>query len=68
MIGEELAVQHHVIVLTHLWYLGLSLNHKKSVLTLSQRTTFLDIVSDSTTMWAQMSQTQIESVLAMVGS
>ncbi|KAI2664440.1 ORF V: Enzymatic polyprotein [Labeo rohita] len=46
--------------------LGLRLNVKKSVLSPLQRTTYLGVVWDSTTMQARLSPARIESILAAV--
>ncbi|KAI2644052.1 Protein P [Labeo rohita] len=46
--------------------LGLRLNAKKSVLSPSQRSTYLGVVWDSTTMQARLSPARIESILAAV--
>ncbi len=54
-------------VLTHLKELGLRrLNVKKSVLSPLQRTTYLGVVWDSTTMQARLSPARIESILTAV--
>ncbi len=62
---EQMAAQHRDVVLTHLKVLGLRLN-AKSVLSPLQRTTYLGVVWDSTTMQAQMSPARIESILTAV--
>ncbi len=54
------------VVLAHIKVLGLRLNAKKSVLSPSQRTTYLSVVLDSTTMQARMSPARIESILTEV--
>ncbi|KAI2662293.1 Transposon Ty3-G Gag-Pol polyprotein [Labeo rohita] len=64
--SESLAVQHRDVVLAHMKALGLRLNAKKSVLSPSQRTTYLGVVWDSTTMQARLSPARIESILAAV--
>ncbi len=46
--------------------LGLRLNAKKSVLSPLQRTTYLGVVWDSTTMQARLSPARIESILVAV--
>ncbi len=46
--------------------LGLRLNAKKSVLSPLQRTTYLGVAWDSTTMQARLSPARIESILAAV--
>ncbi|KAL0169003.1 hypothetical protein M9458_037225, partial [Cirrhinus mrigala] len=61
---EQLVVQHRDVVLTH--ELGLRLNAKKSVLSPSQRTTYLGVVWDSTTMQARLSPARINSILTAV--
>ncbi len=64
--SREMAVRHRDVVLGHIRSLGLRLNTKKSVLSPAQRTTFLGVVWDSTTMWAQLSPACIESILVKV--
>ncbi|KAL0161370.1 hypothetical protein M9458_045095, partial [Cirrhinus mrigala] len=64
--SEMVAVQHRDVVLAHMKELGLRLNAKKSVLSPVQRTTYLGVVWDSTTMQAQLSPARIESILAAV--
>ncbi|KAI2651171.1 Transposon Ty3-G Gag-Pol polyprotein [Labeo rohita] len=64
--SESLAVQHRDVVLAHMKALGLRLNAKKSVLSPSQRTPYLGVVWDSTTMQARLSPARIESILAAV--
>ncbi|KAI2644504.1 Transposon Ty3-G Gag-Pol polyprotein [Labeo rohita] len=64
--SESLAVRHRDVVLAHMKALGLRLNAKKSVLSPSQRTTYLGVVWDSTTMQARLSPARIESILAAV--
>ncbi|KAI2647325.1 Transposon Ty3-G Gag-Pol polyprotein [Labeo rohita] len=64
--SESLAVQHRDVVLAHMKALGLRLNAKKSVLSPTQRTTYLGVVWDSTTMQARLSPARIESILAAV--
>ncbi len=61
-----MAAQHRDVVLAHMKMLGLRLNTKKSVLSSLQRTTYLGVVWDSTTMQARMSPAQIESILMAV--
>ncbi len=58
--------QHRDVVLAHLKVLELRLNAKKSVLSLLQRTTYLGVVWDSTTMQARMSPARIELILTEV--
>ncbi|KAL0147294.1 hypothetical protein M9458_057396 [Cirrhinus mrigala] len=64
--SEVVAAQHRDVVLAHMKELGLRLNAKKSVLSPSQRTTYLGVVWDSTTMRARLSPARIESILAAV--
>ncbi len=52
--SHQLAVRHQDIVLAHMKELGLGLNTKKSVLSPLQRTTFLGVVWDSTSMQARL--------------
>ncbi len=64
--SERVAAQHRDVVLAHLKVLGLRLNAKKSVLSPLQRTTYLGVVSYSTTMQAHMFPARIESILTEV--
>ncbi|KAL0149156.1 hypothetical protein M9458_055588, partial [Cirrhinus mrigala] len=64
--SESLAARHRDVVLAHMKTLGLRLNAKKSVLSPLQRTTYLGVVWDSTTMQARLSPARIESILAAV--
>ncbi|KAI2644245.1 Transposon Ty3-I Gag-Pol polyprotein [Labeo rohita] len=64
--SESLAARHRDVVLAHMKTLGLRLNAKKSVLSPSQRTTYLGVVWDSTTMQARLSPARIESILVAV--
>ncbi len=64
--SEWMAAQHRDVVLAHMKVLGLRLNAKKSVLSPLQRTTYLGVVWDSTTMQARMSPARIESILKAV--
>ncbi|KAL0177144.1 hypothetical protein M9458_026038, partial [Cirrhinus mrigala] len=64
--SESLVAQHRDVVLAHMKALGLRLNAKKSVLSPLQRTIYLGVVWDSTTMQACLSPAQIESILAAV--
>lgn len=64
--SEHQAVRHRDVVLAHIKRLGLRLNAKKSVLSPLQRTTFLGVVWDSTTMQAQLSPARVASILAAV--
>ncbi|KAI2658583.1 Transposon Ty3-G Gag-Pol polyprotein [Labeo rohita] len=64
--SEQLAAQHRDVVLAHMKELGLRMNTKKSVLSPLQRTTYLGVVWDSTTMQARLSPARIESILAAV--
>ncbi len=50
--SEQMAVRHRDVVLAQMKELGLRLNAKKSVLSPLQRTTYLGVVWDSTTMQA----------------
>ncbi|KAI2653767.1 Transposon Ty3-G Gag-Pol polyprotein [Labeo rohita] len=64
--SETLAARHQDVVLTHMETLGLRLNVKKSVLSPLQRTTYLGVVWDSTTMQARLSPARIVSILTAV--
>ncbi|KAI2666794.1 enzymatic polyprotein [Labeo rohita] len=64
--SEHMAVQHRDVVLAHMKELGLRLNAKKSVLSPLQRTTYLGVVWDSTTMQARLSPARIKSILTTV--
>ncbi len=64
--SHQLAVRHRDAVLANMKELGLRLNAKKSVLSRLQRTTFLGVVWDSTSMQARLSPTRIESILSAV--
>ncbi len=64
--SEQMAVRHRDVVLAHMKELGLRLNAKKSVLSPLQRTTYLGVVWDSTTMQARLSPARIESILTTV--
>ncbi len=61
-----MAAQHRDVVLAHLKVLGLRLNAKNCVFSPLQRTTYLGVVWDSTTMQARMSPARIESILTEV--
>ncbi len=61
-----MGVQHRDVVLAHMRELGLRLNTKKRVLSPLQRTTYLGVVWDSTTMQACLSPARIESILTAV--
>ncbi len=61
-----MAVRRRDVVLTHMKELGLRLNAKKSVLSPLQRTTYLGVVWDSTTMQACLSPAWIESIITTV--
>ncbi len=61
-----MAVRHRDVVLAQMKELGLRLNAKKSVLSSLQRTTYLGVVWDSTTMQARLSPARIESILTTV--
>ncbi len=58
--SHQLAVRHRDVILAHMKELGLWLNVKKSVLSPLQRTTFLGVVWDSTSMQARLSPSRIE--------
>ncbi|KAL0159107.1 hypothetical protein M9458_047183, partial [Cirrhinus mrigala] len=64
--SEMVAVRHRDVVLAHMKALGLRLNAKKSVLSPLQRTTYLGVVWDLTTMQARLSPARIESILTTV--
>ncbi|KAI2645137.1 Transposon Ty3-G Gag-Pol polyprotein [Labeo rohita] len=64
--SEMEAVRHRDVVLAHMKALGLRLNAKKSVLSPLQRTTYLGVVWDSTTMQARLSPAWIESIFTAV--
>ncbi len=64
--SHYLAVRHRDIVLAHMKELGLRLNDNKSVLSPLQRTTFLGVVWDSTSMQAHLSPACIKSILSAV--
>ncbi len=61
-----MAAWHRDVVVAHMKELGLRLKAKKSVLSPLQRTTYLDVVWDSTTMQAQLSPARIEVILTAV--
>ncbi len=61
-----MAVRHRDVVLAQMKELGLRLNAKKSVLSPLQRTTYLGVVWDSTTMQARLSPARIELILNTV--
>ncbi|XP_073720453.1 uncharacterized protein [Misgurnus anguillicaudatus] len=65
--SESMAAQHRDAVLTHMRELGLRLNAKKSMLSPVQRTAFLGVIWDSTTMQAHLSPARVESILLAVG-
>ncbi len=64
LILAQLTVRHRDVILTHMKKLGLRLNAKKSVLFPLQRTTFLGVIWDSTSMQAGLSPAHIESLLS----
>ncbi|KAI2662207.1 Transposon Ty3-I Gag-Pol polyprotein [Labeo rohita] len=64
--SEHMPVQHRDVVLAHMKELGLRVNAKKSALSPLQRTTYLGVVWDSTTMQAHLSSARIESILTAV--
>ncbi len=64
--SHQLAVRHRDAVLVNMKELGLRLNAKMSVLSPLQRTIFLGVVWDSTSMQARLCPTRIESILSAV--
>ncbi len=62
--SHQLAVRHRDVVLAHMKELGLRLNGKKSVLSPLQRTTFLGVAWDSTSMQVHLSPVRICHVVA----
>ncbi len=64
--SEMEAARHRDVVLAHMKQLGLRLNAKKSELSPVQRTTYLGVVWNSTTMQARMSPARIESIFTSV--
>ncbi len=64
--SEQMGVRHRDIILAHMKELGLRLNARKSVLSPLQRTTYLGVVWDLTTMQARLSPARIESILTAV--
>ncbi len=64
--SEQMAVRNRDVVLAQIKELGLRLNAKKSVLSPLQRTTYLGVVLDSTTMQARLSPARIELILTTV--
>ncbi len=64
--SHQLAVRHRDVVLAHMKELRLQLNAKKSVLSQLQRTTFLGVARDSTSIKARLSTARIESILLVV--
>ncbi len=64
--SEQIAVRHRDVVLAHMKRLGLRLNAKKIVLSSLQRTTYLGVVWDSTTMQARLSPARIELILTAI--
>ncbi len=64
--SHQLAVWHRDVILAHMKELGLRLNAKKSVLSQLERTTFLGVAWDSTSMQARLSPARIESILSAV--
>ncbi len=64
--SEMEAARHRDVVLAHMKQVGLRLNAKKSVLSSVQRTTYLGVVWNSTTMQARMSPARIESIFTSV--
>ncbi len=64
--SHQLTVRQRDVVLVHMKELGLQLNAKKSVLSPLQRTTFLGVVWDSTSMLERVSPARIDSILSAV--
>ncbi len=64
--SKQMADRHRCFVPAHMKELGLRLNAKKCVLSPLQRTTYLGVVWDSTTMQARLSPAWIESILMAV--
>ncbi len=64
--SHQLAVRHRDVILAHMKELGLQLNAKKSVLFPLQKTTFLGMAWDSTSMQARLLPAWIESILSAV--
>ncbi len=64
--SHQLAVRHRGVVLAHMKELELRLNAKKSVLSPLQRTPFLGMAWDSTSIKAHLSSARIESILLAV--
>lgn len=64
--SEQIVVRHQDFVLANMKELGLRLNAKKRVLSPAKRTTFLDMVWDSTLMQACLSPARIDLILTAV--
>ncbi len=65
--SERMVVRHRDVVLAHLKELGLRLNVRKVCFSSTeQRTSYLGVVWDPTTMQARMSPARIESILTSV--
>ncbi len=64
--SEMEAARHRDVILAHMKQLGLKLNAKESVLSPVQRTSYLGVVWNSTTMQARMSPARIESIFTSV--
>ncbi len=64
----HLAVRHRDVVLAHIKELGLRLKFQKSVLSPIQRTTFIGVLWDSTSMQARLSPARVGSILSAVKS
>jgi len=64
--SQQQAVRHRDVVLAHIKKLGLRLNAKKSVLSPSQKTSFLGVLWDSVAMRACLSPARITSILSAV--
>ncbi len=64
--SEQMAVRHRDVVLAQIKELGLRLNANKSLLSPLQRTTYLGVVLDSTTIQARLSPARIKLILTTV--
>ncbi len=64
--SHQLAVRHRDVILAHMKKFELWLNAKKSVLSPLQRTTFLGVIWNSTSMQMRLSPARIESILSAV--
>ncbi len=61
-----MAARHRDVVLAHMRDLGLRLNAKKSMLSPLQRTSYMGVLWDATTMQARLSPAHIKSNLTTV--